>query len=69
MFHVCSHCAAALVNGDLSFYGDEVMARIEERIESMGLVTMTETIDPGFYFDCEVCEETCIGDICTFERV
>ena len=73
MYQVCSHCAVALVNGDMTglefFYGVEDMARIEERIESMGLVTMTETIDPGWFFDCYVCEENCTGEICTFEPV
>ena len=73
VFHVCSHCAVALENGDLSglesFYGDEGMARIVASIESMGLVAMTETIDPGWWFDCDLCDETCLGEICTFERV
>lgn len=68
-FQVCSHCAAALVNGDLSGLETEDVARIEARIEAMGLVAMTETIDPGWYFDCDVCEETCLGEICIFEPV
>lgn len=72
-YQVCSHCAAVLVNGDLTSlefsFGAEDMARIEARIESMGLVTMTETVDPGWWFDCDLCEETCLGEICTFERV
>lgn len=72
-FHVCSHCAAVLVNDDLSglefSYGAEDVARIEARIESMGLVAMTESVDPGWYFDCDLCEETCLGEICTFEQV
>ena len=70
-FNTCSHCAVALVNGDLSgleyFYDDEKMAQIEASIESMGLVTMTEALDPGYYFDCFVCDEVCLGEMSTFE--
>ncbi len=72
-YNTCDHCAVALVNGDLTglefFYGVEDVARIEDRIESMGLVTLTETLDPGYYFDCFVCEEVCLGEISTFEEM
>ena len=72
-FETCDHCAAALVNGDLSglefFYEDEDMARIEASIEAMGLVTLTETLDLGSYFECFVCDEVCLGKMSTFERV
>ena len=70
-FNTCGHCAVAIENGDLSglesFYGIEDMARIVASIESMGWVTLVETIDPGFYFECFVCDETCLGEIFTFE--
>ena len=70
-FNTCDHCAVAIENGDLSglesFYGIEDMARIVASIESMGLVTLVETIDPGFYFECFVCDETCLGEMSTFE--
>ena len=70
-YNTCGHCAVAIENGDLSglesFYGVEDMARIVASIESMGLVTLVETIDPGFYFECFVCDETCLGEIFTFE--
>ena len=70
-FHTCDHCAVALVNGDLSgleyFYGVEKMDRIVASIESMGLVTLVETIDLGSYFECFVCDETCLGEMSTFE--
>lgn len=72
-YNTCDYCAVALVNGDLSglefFYGVEDMARIEASIESMGLVTLVETIDTGCYFDCYVCGETCLGEISTFEEM
>ena len=70
-YNTCDHCAVALVNGDLSgleyFYGVEDMARIVASIESMGLVTLAETIDTGCYFDCYVCDEVCLGNMYTFE--
>ena len=71
IYQVCSHCAVALVNGDMTGleFCQKDLERIEEQIESMGLVTMTETIDPGWFFDCYVCEENCSGEICTFEPV
>ena len=72
-YNTCDYCAVALENGDLTglefFYDDEKMAQIEASIESMGLVTLVETIDPGYYFDCYVCGETCLGEISTFEEV
>lgn len=71
IFNTCDHCAVAIENGDLSglefFYGVEDMARIEASIESMGLVTLVETIDTGCYFDCYVCSEICLGEMFTFE--
>ena len=70
-YQTCGHCAVAIENGDLSglksFYGVEDMERIEASIESMGLVTMIESIDPGWYFDCFVCSEICLGEIFIFE--
>ena len=70
-YQTCGHCAVAIENGDLSglksFYGIEDMARIVASIESMGLVTMIESIDPGWYFDCFVCSEICLGEIFIFE--
>ena len=70
-YQTCGHCAVAIENGDLSglesFYGVEDMARIVASIESMGLVTMIESIDPGWYFDCFVCSEVCLGEIFIFE--
>ena len=70
-FNTCDHCAVAIENGDLSglesFYGIEDMARIVASIESMGWVTLVETIDPGFYFECFVCDETCLGEMFIFE--
>lgn len=72
-FETCDYCAVALVNGDLSglefFYGDEKMASIEASIEAMGLVALTETLDLGSYFECFVCDEVCIGEMSTFERI
>lgn len=71
MYQVCSHCAAALVNGDMTGleFCQKDLDRIEERIESMGLVTMTESVDPGRFFDCYLCEENCTGEIYLFEPV
>ena len=70
-YQTCGHCAVAIENGDLSglesFYGIEDMARIVASIESMGLVTMIESIDPGWYFDCFVCSEICLGEMFIFE--
>ena len=70
-YQTCGHCAVAIENGDLSglgsFYGIEDMARIVASIESMGLVTMIESIDPGWYFDCFVCSEVCLGEMFIFE--
>ena len=72
-YNTCGHCAVAIENGDLSglesFYGIEDMARIVASIESMGLVTLVETIDPGLYFECFVCDETCLGEMFTFEEM
>lgn len=69
MFYTCHGCAVALVNGDLSALEDSNdAARIVASIESMGLVTMTETIDPGWHFDCYVCDEVCLGEMVTFEH-
>ena len=73
IFNTCDHCAVAIENGDLSglefFYGVEDMARIEASIESMGWVTMTETVDLGHYFTCYVCDEVCLGEMYTFEEM
>lgn len=70
-YQTCDYCAVAIENGDLSglefFYGVEDMARIEASIESMGLVTLVETLDTGCYFDCFVCDEVCLGEMFTFE--
>ena len=71
IFNTCDHCAVAIENGDLSglesFYRVEDMARIVASIESMGLVTMIESIDTGCYFDCYVCDEVCLGEMFIFE--
>lgn len=72
-YNTCGHCAVAIENGDLSglefFHGVEDMARIVASIESMGLVTLAETIDTGCYFDCYVCDEVCLGNMYTFEEM
>ena len=72
-YNTCGHCAVAIENGDLSglesFYRVEDMERIEASIESMGWVTMTETVDLGHYFTCYVCDEVCLGEMYTFEEV
>lgn len=72
-FNTCHTCAVAVVNDDLSgleysHWGEE-MDLIVASIEAMGWVTLTKTVDRGWYFDCFVCSEVCLGEMATFERV
>lgn len=57
----CHSCAVAIQNADTSHINDDDLDTIVSNIESLGMVTVSDTGNNG-YFYCEICEQNTMGD-------
>lgn len=65
---VCDSCSVGLANDDWSHIdalppdeAEEEHARVLSSVELLGFVVHIGAYDPGGYWRCEVCDDTCIG--------
>lgn len=59
-YNVCDTCCAAIVNADLSSY-DVDAERVEQFLDDTGMVCHAGDTDYAGYWECEVCQQVCIG--------
>jgi len=66
-YALCDCCSAGVANDDWTHLdaqpemADENHARIGGTLELLGWLTPLSPYDPGGYWTCEICWETCIG--------
>lgn len=65
---LCHTCAVAVENADMTGIDDRDLATVEESIDRMGWVAVTN-VQESMNFDCGCCEQKCIGTAYTVEPV
>lgn len=64
----CNACAYAIQYCDTSHISEDNVNTVLDTIESLGMVTVTDTGDAG-YFHCDVCKNDTIGSEYLLEQV
>lgn len=59
-YDVCDECCAAIVNADLSSY-DVDAERVERFCDDRGMLAHAGETDYAGYWECDVCQQVCIG--------
>lgn len=66
---LCDRCSTAIVNDDYSGHDDREIATITALLETTGYLVPIGTTDPGGYWICDACDDTCIGTANTFHTL
>lgn len=65
---LCHTCTVAVENADMTVIDDRDLATVEKNIDRMGWVAVTN-VQESLNFDCDCCEQKCIGWAYTVEPV
>ncbi|MDF3284997.1 hypothetical protein [Gordonia sp. N1V] len=68
-YQLCDRCAPAVVNDDHSGLDDRESAAITALLEHTGYLIPIGPADPGGYWICDGCDDTCIGTSHTFHPI
>ncbi len=73
VFHVCDTCAAAIVNDDYSAFDmqdpDTDYERVTAFVEMTGYLVDAGMVPKPGYWQCESCDQVCIGSAHALETV
>lgn len=59
-YRICDTCAPAIMNDD--YTSDDLdVDRVTEFVERVGMLTHEAEVDPGGYWECDACQQVCIG--------
>ena len=65
---LCHTCTVAVENADMTGIDDRDLPTVEQNIDRMGWVAVTN-VQESMNFDCDCCEQKCIGTAYTVEPV
>ena len=66
---LCERCAPAITNDDYSGHDDHEAATLTAFLDSTGYLVPIGPADPGGYWICDGCDDTCIGAGHTFHPI
>jgi hypothetical protein len=73
VFHVCGTCGPAIVNDDYSAFDlqdvDTDYERVTAFVESVGHLTDAGMVNKPGYWECEACNQVCIGSAYALETL
>lgn len=73
VYHVCDTCGSAIINDDYSAFDlqdvDTDYERIAAFVESVGYLCDAGRVNKAGYWECEACDQVCIGSAYALETV
>jgi hypothetical protein len=73
VYHLCDTCAPAIVNDDFSAFDlqdvDTDYERVTAFVETVGYLVDAGMVNKPGYWECEACDQVCIGSAYAMETL